>query len=256
MTYSLSGFLFEDTYSAQLLSFDEFCRLARRLGYDGVELRRTQVSPETSTAERKQLLSTVKANRLSVTCLTTRGMPSSGDERDEFFLSYLDICKDLECGLLKTGGEHRWMCWAAERAEPFGVTVAKNNHVGTDIETVRGTREFLSACPSANVMLLYDPMHLFHGGEDYLGAIGEFYQRIANVLVHSKRKNDEIGGTATYTTEPCMPDDQAAQDWPAIFRELESVGYNGLVTVIENGWPEDEREGIARYNIEYLRSLE
>ena len=39
MLLSLSGFLFEDDYQSQSLSFDQFCRVARSAGYGGIELR-------------------------------------------------------------------------------------------------------------------------------------------------------------------------------------------------------------------------
>ena len=256
MNYSLSGFLFEGGYASQSLSFDEFCGLAARLGYAGVELRRTQIDPTTSKVRRREMLQTVRDEGLSVTCLTTRRMPDSGAERDDFFLTYLELCVDMECGLLKTGGESDWMCWAADKALPMGITLARNNHVGSDIETLKGTEEFLSSADHPNVKLLYDSLHLYWGGEDYIGAIRMFAPRIANVLVHSVRPPLKADGAGQGEMTPCMPDDSGAQDWQGIYRELDAIGYTGLVTIIENGWPPDERERVAKHNIVFLRSLE
>lgn len=250
MTYSLSGFLFEDGGS-QSIGFPEFCRLAARLGYTGVELRRTQVFTDTAKSERRAMLDVVHGEGLEVTCFTTRRMPSAGPERDSFYLSYLELCADFECRLLKTGGEHEWMLWAADEAQEYGVTVARNNHVGTDLETVAGTREYLRSCKHSMVGLLYDSMHLNTGGEDYLQIVREFGTRIVNVLVHSVRPTDVVGESVH-----CMPDDPGAQDWRAIFVALRDAGYDGLVTVIENGWPVHERELVAQRNIEYLRGVE
>ena len=47
MHFSLSGFLFEDDRRTQSLTFPAFCKLAARLGYSGVELRKTQVDTNT-----------------------------------------------------------------------------------------------------------------------------------------------------------------------------------------------------------------
>ena len=115
MDLSLSGFLFEDDYRSQSLSFPAFCQLARASRYDGVELRRTQVSPQTPVDERHQLLRIAGDQGLSVTCLTARGMPSQGVERDDFFAGYLELCRDLSCGLLKVGGEPEWLARAAAK---------------------------------------------------------------------------------------------------------------------------------------------
>jgi sugar phosphate isomerase/epimerase len=256
MTYSLSGFLFEQAYNAQSITFEEFCRLAVKLGYSGIELRRTQIDPGTSRVQRKEMLDAVQAKGLSVTCLTTRKIPGSGVERDDFLLNYLELCTDMECKLLKTGGEPDWMRWAADKAKPLGISLAQNNHVGSVTETVKGTQEFLTAGDRSNIRLLYDPMHLFWGGEDYIGAISKFARHIANVLVHSIRPPLKADGAAQNEMTSCMPDDPGAQDWRGIYRELKAIRYTGLVTIIENGWPPTERERVAKRNIDFLRSLE
>ena len=256
MTYSLSGFLFEEAYNVQSITLEEFCTLAAKLGYSGVELRRTQIEPGTSKVQRREILDTIQSEGLYVTCLTTRRMPGSGVERDDFFLAYLELCTDMGCKLLKTGGEPDWMGWAADKAKPLGISLARNNHVGTLTETVKGTQEFLTAGDRSNIKLLFDPMHLYWGGEDYIGAIGKFAPYIANVLVHSTRPPLKADGAAENEMTSCMPDDPEAQDWRGIYRELKAIGYTGLVTIIESGWPSAEREHVAKRNIDYLRSLE
>jgi len=105
MQLSLSGFLFEEKYQLQSLDFPSFCTLARSAGYDGVELRRTQVNLQTSANQRRQIQLQVKDQGLQVTCLTARGMPAAAPERDAFFLGYLDLCRDIDCSLLKIGGD-------------------------------------------------------------------------------------------------------------------------------------------------------
>ena len=254
MYYSLSGFLFEDSGSCQSVPFDEFCALAAGLGYSGVELRRTQVNIGTPKERRRELLDCVLSEGLAVTCLTTRRMPSSGVERDSFLLSYLELCSEMRCNLLKTSGEPGWMNWAARQAEPMGISIAINNHIDTVTETVAGTEQFFVETGHPNAKLLFDPRHLYHRGEDYIDAVGRFGPRIANVLVQSIRPCGEGKGAGKFIR--CMPDDPGAQDWRGIYRELKAIGYNGLVTVIENGWPVQERDSVARLNIEFLRGLE
>jgi len=251
MELSLSGFLFEEAYSSQSLGFAEFCGVAQGAGYGGVELRRTQVDPQASTRQRHAMRRTVEDCGLRVTCLTTRGMPDGGPERDAFFHSYLELCADLGCGLLKTGGEPEWLCRAADGAQEKGIVLASNNHVGGPLETVQGTRAHLAAVNRPGYGLLYDPLHLRLKAQDYLGSIPELSARTENVLVHSVR---EAGADDTPDIErdgqrwvKCLPDDGGAQDWKAILAAFSRSGYDGLVTVIESGWPRAEREHVAHH---------
>lgn len=46
MRFCLSGTLFEVGYKYCRLSAEEFVKLAKQIGYDGLELRKTQVSLE------------------------------------------------------------------------------------------------------------------------------------------------------------------------------------------------------------------
>ena len=261
MRFSISGFLFEDNYTSQSLDLEEFCAVAARLGYDGVELRRTQIAPTATHERRAEVLGAVKASGLSVTCLTARGIPSAGPARERALESYLRLCTDLDCPLLKVSGEPEWMRSAAERAACCGVHLAVNNHAGTPLETLVGTVRYFREIDHPNVGLLYDSYHLFAMGEDYVGAVEVLVERIRNVLVHSVRPaRSEAEGAASLRVGEhrfvrCMPYDDGAQNWPAVFRALRRVGYDGLVTVIESGWPAGRREEVARGNLQYLWEL-
>ncbi len=249
MKLSLSGFLFEDHYTSQSVDFATFCSIAQSYGYRGVELRRTQVNPDTPVCERKQLLQIAEDHGLEVTCLTARRMPQSGQERDIFFQRYLDLCRDMECLLMKIASDPAWCHEAATKAEAYGVTLASNNHVGGQLETVRGTRDFFNSVEHPNYGLLYDCLHLSVSGEDYLGCIPEFAGLTKNILIHSvrpARRSEEPSMRAhgkSWVT--ALPDEEGVQDWKSVVAEFQRQGYDGLITVIESGWPTDLRETIA-----------
>lgn len=260
MRLSLSGFLFEDRYISQSVTFPAFCGIAKSCGYDGVELRGTQVRPESPAHERGEILRIAQDHGLPITCLTARGLPASGPERDAFFHSYLDLCRDLECHLLKIGSDTAWLHDAAEKAKGHGVTLATNNHVGGVLETVAGTRRTFTEISHSNFGLLYDALHLSVTGEDYLGCIPEFAGITRNLLIHSAReaRPDEkvtLEKNGRRWTSPCLPDEPGVQDWPAVFRAFKQLNYDGLITVIENGWPGDQREHVARHCAEIIRQL-
>ena len=259
MQLSLSGFLFEDDYATQSCSFQEFCGIAAEAGYEGVELRRTQVSLDTPALQRRAIRRTVQAHGLSVTCLTARGMPSSASDREAFFLRYLDVCNDLECPLMKIGGDSAWIAQAVEQADQADVVLAMNNHVGGPLMTVAGTREVLGRLDHRNFGLLYDCLHLYFGGEDYVGCIREFFPRVRNVLVHSVREaradeacSYEIHGRRWVNS---LLDEPGGPDFAAVLGEFAAVGYDGWITVIENGWPADRRPEVAGRCAREIRRL-
>lgn len=259
MILSLSAILLEDDYTSQSVSFPEFCSLARSAGYDGVELRHTQITPETPAAACNILLGAIHDAGLRVTCLTARGLPPGDPERDSFFDRYLDLCERMECGLLKIGGDPCWLREAAERAAHGGIALASNNHIGTPLGRVESTKRYLDEVGHPNFGLLYDSLHLMVAGEDYLGCIPELHGVTRNILVHSVRRA-EPGEHCTIERyglrwTPGLPDEQGVQDWRAIFSSFKRLGYDGLITVVESGRPIGRRVSVARHCSAVVREL-
>lgn len=256
MKLSLSGFLFEEKYQGQL-PFADFAALARTAGYQGVELRRTQVTPETPAAVLCDYATILRDCELRVTCLTVRGLPDHDPDRQEFFESYLRLAESLSCPLLKVGGEPAWLRHAARQAEHHGVALAVNNHLGTALQTVAGTLEFLRRVNHPNFGLLYDCMHLAVAGEDYVAAIEPLAPYIRNVLVQCVRPGTAddpiaLSHAGEDYAKTCI-DQAPLQMWPRVLSTLRQVNYDGWFTVVENHWPADVREEIARRTAEYLR---
>jgi sugar phosphate isomerase/epimerase len=255
---ALSGFLFEDNYESQSISFDKFCRIAHVLGYDGVELRNTQINIYTPKTEREKILEVVKNNELRVTCITARNLPAALIERTDAYLRYLELCEDIECNLLKISGEIEWLRWAAEKAAERSIILGVNNHIGNPLETVIGTKNFFKQLNHPNVKLLFDPFHLMVNNENYIECIPEFIDNIINVLMQSARlassyNKKDIITIKNKSWEKVLPDEEGAQDWRKIFTKLKICKYKGLITVIENNWPKDKREFVAKYCIDFIR---
>jgi sugar phosphate isomerase/epimerase len=255
---SLSGFLFEDDYTKQSLPIDQFCHVAKTAGYDGVELRDTQVDLRSSHADRCAVSGIVADAGLSITCLTCRGLPAAGDEREVYFRSYLALCMDLGCTQLKIGGDTEWLHEAAEEAAHCGVTLATNNHIGSALETVGGTRAYIEAIDHPNMRLLFDCMHLMAAGEDYITCIPQLAPLTCNILVHSLRKAQPgeetlIAKNGVRWTQARITE-SGIQNWRAVFAAFRATGYDGIITVIENGWPEALREAVARESAISIRT--
>lgn len=257
MRLALSGFLFEEAYRHQSLDIDDFCALAAEAGYEGVELRRTQVNPADADERVDAVWQAVRHHGLTVTCLTTRGMPTEDPARRVFLCDYLELCRRLHCGLLKIGGDAAFLCSALDEAATAGVTLARNNHVGGPLETIDGTRAFLERIGDARFGLLFDAMHLHAAGQDPVDAAARLAARTVNVLIHSVRPA-HAGESPTMQTAAgdwvrCRPDEAGAPDWASILARLKGAGYDGWITVIESGWPEAERRDLAVHCAERLR---
>jgi sugar phosphate isomerase/epimerase len=261
MRFALSGFLFEDKYDAQSVTFTEFCSLAKDAGYDSVDLRKTQLSPDSGAAERRGVRGILDDFGLDVAMLTARGLADSGPERDDLFRRYLDLCAEYQCPLLKVVSDPDWMREAVDRADEAGVTLAANNHINSPLDTVERTRAYFASVGQESLGLLYDAQHLHVAGSDYIAAIREFFPRIRAVLSHSVRSSPHPGAPQkprfTYADAPwyLAPPEAGGQDWQSIFVKLKGAGYNELFIVFENGWPERDREQIARSRIRFFREL-
>lgn len=259
MQLCLSGYLFEDNYASLSLDFPAFCGVAKASGYDGVELRQTQVNVETPYKERARLLNVVRDHGLFVSGLTARGLPGDEPGRTDGFRRYLALCSALDCRLLKIGSpDLAWLRAAAEAAQDREVVLATNNHIGGPLETVAGTRAALAGVGHANYGLLYDAFHLAAKGEDYLGCIPDFAGQTKNILLHPGRPARVDEYAAVVIGDPgwvrARPDEAGAQDWPAVFRAFCGQGYDGLITFFDNGAPAADREALARHAARLVRA--
>jgi sugar phosphate isomerase/epimerase len=95
---------------------------------------------------------------------------------------------------------------------------------------------------------------------------GELWQsrRCAGVVEPARRRRASFSATAASAEAPFLrhagqgwvnplPDAPGAQDWPAILRACNRLGYDGLITVIESGWSAGRREAVARHAADCIR---
>lgn len=259
MKLSLSGFLFENNYQINDLSFEKFLYLAKAAGYEGVELRKTQVdiySPDEMILRYKKTLDLLG---LIVTCLTARAIPAEGNDRDVFFKRYLDLSKRFGCKMLKVSGSVEWLKKACDWALEFGIVLAMNNHINSPTEKLENLVELIKKVDRSNFGVLYDSMHIMIAGQDCVSAIDVLLPYIKNVLVQCVRPSiqDEIPLISHEGKgyAKVLIGHDTLQDWPKIFERLRRSGYNGLITVIENNWPKEERETVAVKTAGYIKKI-
>ncbi|HID12181.1 MAG TPA: hypothetical protein EYP17_12945 [Candidatus Latescibacteria bacterium] len=118
--------------STRELPLKEFVALAKDIGYRGVELRRTQVSPDTPLEEVEKIRRTVERARLEVTCITAREVFLEDRESFELFRRYVDLARALGCGLIVP-----WLRRAADYGKVFSST--RDSPIGRGFRARRGS---------------------------------------------------------------------------------------------------------------------
>ena len=239
MKLSLSGRMFEVDYQYCELSMEDFATTAKDIGYQGVELRKTQVSLDTPFKDVIRIARIIEKAGLEVTCVTTRGVSLKDQENFGRFKKYVGLAETLGCKLIKTGGDVPWVRKAADYAAEHGITLAGNTHIKTPFETVSSTLERLRTIDRENYRLIYDPANLFMAQEDY-GAktVAKLADSICYVTVQCPQRvplNQEEGlfEYKGFDYRQALPGEANTPDFVSAFRGLHQIGYDGWVSVIE-----------------------
>ena len=261
---ALSGRLFEREYTDNI-PMREFAEIASGTGYQGVELRRTQVSLETPGAQVKESAGILKDHGLEVVCMTPRGYPVLDDE--DLFIRYLELAGEFECRLVKMGddgGAPEKTRRCAEIARRHGIRIGLNNHIGTEekpncTETIDRTVQHLKRVDHPNFGILFDVCHLFISGSDYgPEAIEKIKDRIFYVLfqyvVETGVEDAELvfhgrGFETAVIGEPNGP------DFNKVFEGLKQSDYNGYLGVIAPMRESEAPQETARVYYERIGEL-
>ncbi len=246
MKLSLSGRMFEVDYRACELSMADFVATAKDIGYQGVELRKTQVSLDTPAQEVTRIARIIEKAGLEVTCVTTRGGSLEDRGKFELFKKYVRLTEALGCKLIKTGGDVPWVQRAADYAAEHGITTAGNTHIKTPFETVSSALERLRAIGRANYRLIYDPANLFMAQEDH-GAepVAKLADSICYVTVQCPQRvplkqEEGLFEYKGFAYKQGLPGEMGTPDFASMFRGLDQIGYDGWVSVVE-----PKREGMT-----------
>lgn len=261
MKLSLSGRLFEVDYTYCELPMEDFVALAKDIGYEGVELRKTQVSLDTPPHEVAKVRTTVEGAGLEVTCITMRGISLKDEGSFEFFMKHVDLSRALGCNLIKISGDVPWVQRAADYAAEHGITLAGNNHIRTPLEKVSSTLEYLEEVDRSNYRLIYDPANLFMAGEDYgPETIRRLAGHICYVTVQCPKRvplgqGDELFQYKGHAYRWGLPGEEGVPDFLSVFIGLQQIGYKGWISVIEPRSKTTESCKLARLFYERLSEI-
>ena len=177
----------------------------------------------------------------------------------------LDLCEALGADLIricmKTDADIDAARRAADEASERGIRLAHQSHFGSLFETVEGSRDVLRRVDRENFGLIYEPANWMVCREDYRGAIRELAPWIFNVYLQNHRVRP--GGPDVVETWKCGRVEldsmgiweKDGADIDGVLDDLQSVGYDGYVTVHQafGGWMTPEEA--ARRSYEYLRKV-
>ena len=246
MKLSLSGRMFEVDYQYCELSMADFVASARDIGYQGVELRKTQVSLDTPAQDVTRIARIIEKAGLEVTCVTTRGVSLKDQENLERFKKYVRLAEALGCKLIKTGGDVPWVQRAADYAAEHGITTAGNTHIKTPFETVSSALERLRAIGRKNYRLIYDPANLFMAQEEHgADTVEKLADSICYVTVQCPQRvplkqEEGLFEYKGFAYKQGLPGEEGTPDFASAFRGLHRIGYDGWVSVVE-----PRREGMT-----------
>jgi sugar phosphate isomerase/epimerase len=263
------------------LTFADFCRWCRETGFDGLD-----VGPVTD--EVKAATDAAGLEIGTADLMTMAGLFGTDDEAARAAAQSREIMEAAAArGVTKMftvvvppdGSKGRAASFArfketfgpvVKHAEETGVRIAVEGwpgpspHYGALAVAPETVRALLEAFPSPAVCLNYDPSHLIRIGVDYLRFLREFGHKV--IHVHGKDANFDsealyLHGNLGPTFGKAKPfgedwwrytiPGEGLADWGKICAELDSIGYEGLISVeledfrYHNTWAA-ESEGLAR----------
>lgn len=249
-------------------TFVQLTELAAHLGYEAMCMRASQVgihSPlEQITAARKQ----AEKHTLTISMVTGDfPVPLNNDEGPSGLRNitpYLDLTELLGSDLIriaiKVEEDIVWAQRASDEAAERGIRLAHQSHTQSLFETVDGSIDVLKRVGRKNFGIIYEPANLDLCGQVYdVETLKRFSPYLFNVYLQNHIRRPE-GKTVLYTWiqgdvphDPIRLQDPGGIDFPSVFNGLETIGYNGYVTVHQAFREIMEPEDAAEQSYVYLK---
>jgi len=230
MDLSLSGRLVEIGYRDVAVPTLDFIAMARQAGYDGVELRTTQVPADADAPEASSIREALSAQDMRLTRLLTLKVNEESWRR---FEAYVELARAL--GAETVGiwvSDPDWTRRACERLAEFGLPLVLQTHSGEFIGTPEDCLAFHRTVGSDNLFYMYDPAH-FHMARKAYGP--EVIRRFGS-LIHCGgfqkfgAETDPEGRLRSFRLDWGSP--RGVQFEPVI-EGFRAIGMDNHITVIE-----------------------
>jgi sugar phosphate isomerase/epimerase len=222
--YCLSGRIFENG-NRITLDIERFFKFANDKNCTSVELRHTQINPWSTEEEIQKIKNLSATCRLPVEMITMRKGKLNTEEDYEIFQRYLKLAVALNCHQIKVSGNNlKLLKKAAEEASEKDVIIGTNNHIGSPLETKKGTINFLKQVGSSNFKLLFDPSHLWVNKDPAdSNFIAEISESISYLIIQDYVEGDGM----EFTTLPKRKVRGTTED------EYGQVGYYDIMKMLD-----------------------
>lgn len=258
------------------MPFRHFAELAATAGFKGICMRASQIGVQTPKAQVREAQRILEELDLRVTMVTGDFDIVYNNARGPDCLkridAYLDLAEQLNSNMLrvclKTPSDIPLATVAAEKAAQRDMHLVHQCHAESLFETVDGIVNTLQQIDHPNFGLVYEAANLEECGQDYGSeSITRLAPWIRNVYLQNQQLSSDGNITLnTWCRGPVsfdvIPIPQAGGiNFPAVFRGLKEIGYDGLFTVHQSGpepgqgSPEDSAKATASYLKELMRGI-
>lgn len=257
MKQSLSGRLVESG-AETIISVGEFLELASRFGYDAVDLRATQLSPDTDESELDALRAGLAENNLAIFEGAYKRPLDDGEEAA--FSQFAALIADLGGEAIRISGDLAALKRASQLAAPHGVSIVYQMHTGGPFETIAAAAESIAEIGEPNFGVMPEPANLVMAGETFAeDMFGPLEGSIFGVHVQTLETRPDSDTAVTladgtkvpYVRVPYAENRQI--DFTTFFAALKRAGFDGYVNELEPCPGTDELEETVSQAATFLR---
>ncbi len=251
-------------------SMEHLANLARDIGYAAVCMRASQAGIKTPLEQITRVRRILDDRDLPVSMVTGDIPIPANDEHAPDALRnitpYLDLTALLGADLIrigmKTEDDIAWAQRAADEAAERNIRLAHQSHTRSLFETVEESESVLRRVGRSNFGIIYEPANLDLCGQDYgPDTLRRFAPWMFNVYLQNHRLNPN--GSMTLNTwvrgpaphDPVPLQETGGIDFPLIMETLDTLEYDGYVTVHQAFAELMEPEDAARQSYDYLTSI-
>mgnify|MGYP001174002492 FL=1 len=261
MKLSLSGRLVEKSGTQSVMPVADFIRLAARFGYDAVDLRGSQVNPDTPPAVFAELKSVLRATGLAVFAGQYHGKLADAAEEGRF-AEFAAKLADLGTFSIRMGAQPPVLKRAAQLVAPLGLRIHYQMHTNSPFETIAGAAKVLAEINESNFGLVPEPANLALAGLPFSrdmfaplrgGIVGVHVQTLVVSPDGANALKLCDGREVRYTRVPYA--ENRHTPFAVFFDALREVGFDGYVNELEPMPAEGELENVVREAAAFLRPL-
>jgi len=257
MKIALSGRIYETEKGVEK-SIDEFIKIVSDIGYDGVELRHSQIGslPVEEIKKTKEILDKYGIEVSFITCL------EEGKNYFEEFKKVVEKAIILKAGLIRIIVEDisliRKSCqFLIENKIP--VKVFEQMHTGTIFEKIDDAINVFKEVNFPNFGLSVEPGNFVLSEQDYSEEnLRKIYPYLINVQFQNIKKGEKGGEIIEYKGKKfvrCLPDDSEGINFKSFLITLKKIGFDGWVNIIEPKQNGIDSKELARIYYKKFKSV-